>query len=189
MSSDTVATMQSCAECGKPVRVCRWQRARGRGKFCSPVCHYKSRTSTPFWDNVDKTSECWVWIAGKNGHGYGEYREKNTAYSAHRYAYETTYGTIPRGLFVCHRCDNRACVRPDHLFLGTCGDNLRDAAQKGRMTRGEKMYNSKMTEALVREARRLFANGWGKKAIAQHLGITYSIVHDVVRRATWRHVA
>lgn len=86
-----------------------------------------------FWAKVNKTETCWLWTGAKQRLGYGHISIGNDRFtSAHRLAYELANGPIPDGLFACHRCDNPACVRPDHLFLGTQQDNLRDAWRKGR---------------------------------------------------------
>ena len=89
--------------------------------------------STRFWSKVDKTNTCWVWKAFKNDSGYGLFSIKRHMYRAHRIAWELTNGQIPDGIEVCHHCDNPACVRPDHLFLGTQNDNIQDGINKGRI--------------------------------------------------------
>ena len=86
-----------------------------------------------FWSYVEKTDTCWNWIKADNGAGYGIFsHEKNKIDRAHRIAYRETYGEIPKGMFVCHHCDNRKCVRPDHLFVGTNQDNVNDMMSKKR---------------------------------------------------------
>ena len=75
---------------------------------------------------------CWIWTASKGGHGYGDLRTKHAHYTSHRLSWLIHYGDIPEGMFVCHKCDTRLCVRPDHLFLGTHQDNMADMRRKKR---------------------------------------------------------
>jgi hypothetical protein len=94
---------------------------------------YHFPRGTPFWGRVERKSEgCWEWRGRILQNGYGQFDVKRRPTAAHRYAYELTYGAIPDGLIVCHRCDNPRCVRPDHLFLGSHADNARDKSAKGR---------------------------------------------------------
>lgn len=76
---------------------------------------------------------CWNWTGFINPKGYGQLSFKRRTVRAHRLAWALAYGPIPDGLCVCHRCDNRRCVRPDHLFIGTNLDNMRDMVAKGRL--------------------------------------------------------
>lgn len=87
-----------------------------------------------FWSFVDNPAAgCWEWTGGTTQFGYGAFRKDGRIQvNAHRYAWELTYGPVPVGLYVLHRCDNPKCLRPDHLFLGTHLENMADARAKGR---------------------------------------------------------
>lgn len=88
-----------------------------------------------FWAHVETPVDgCWEWTGGTTHFGYGAFKKQNRVQvNSHRYSWELHNGPIPEGVFVCHRCDNPLCVRPDHLFLGSGFDNMRDASKKGRM--------------------------------------------------------
>jgi len=92
-----------------------------------------------FWNKVNKTSPagCWIWTASRGSAGYGQFLLKERPIGAHRVAWELTKGLIPLGLYVCHKCDNKLCVNPQHLFLGTQADNIADMVSKGRQAKGD----------------------------------------------------
>jgi hypothetical protein len=104
---------------------------------------------------------------------------------AHRVSYELSIGIIPDGLHVCHRCDNRCCINPNHLFLGTNEDNVRDCISKGRNAKGETITNSKLTEEHILKIR---MDTRPDKVIAAEYGISQGHVSRIQMRRTWKHI-
>ena len=148
-----------------------------------------------FWSKVDVqigTDVCWEWQGGKCRDGYGNFKLNGRATGAHRIAYELHYGEHPGELHVCHRCDNRSCVNPYHLFLGTPADNSADMAAKGRAhgpgLKGEDNPSARLTEADVLKIRELIAQGLTNIAIARRYGVTHSMISAIRRGKAWAHV-
>jgi hypothetical protein len=190
------------------------------GKYCSKACygHATSQRASAdlaarFWSRVNKTDTCWLWTGYVQAYGYGTLIIDKRMQMAHRVSYEMAYGPILPGLFCLHHCDTPACVRPDHLFLGTQGDNMRDMVSKNRhfavthperqargdqsgprlhperMARGEQHVRAKLTEAQVREIRQLHATGqWSYGRLCIHFGVHKTTIALIIQRKNWKHL-
>lgn len=97
-------------------------------------------------------------------------------------------GPIPQGIMICHRCDNTHCVRPEHLFAGTCKDNLEDAANKGRMSSGERNGRAKLTSEQVRQIHTKLRNGAIQAHLAKEYGVGKSIISYIANGNNWKHI-
>lgn len=203
-----------CAHCGKQFS------AIPTRKFCSMACSALARTvdiATRLWAKVDKNGPlirddigpCWVWTATKCTSGYGQIKrggKHGECVPAHRVVWELTYGPIPDGMYVLHKCDNRTCVRPSHLFLGTHLDNMRDMMTKGRgvtaetrgrwvrnawvaypdrMRRGSRSASAKLTDDDVQEIIERRASGEQGIALARIYGVSPSTISRVVCGHHW----
>jgi hypothetical protein len=138
---------------------------------------------------------CLVWTGAKNSaNDYGEIKTSRKDgprrnIRVHRRAYEEDRGPIPKGLLVCHRCDNSLCVNPDHLFLGTDADNSADKVAKGRQARGVTQGQAKLTEEDVHAIRARYALGdISQRDLAAIFGVSQTLVRLIVNRKIWTHI-
>jgi len=149
-----------------------------------------------FWKKVDKSGgpdACWPWMAGRNKGGYGQIRAGGLSSGqvrvvrAHRVAWELAHGDIPDGLCVCHRCDNRPCVNPAHLFLGTHTDNIRDRHTKGRSARqpGEAHGGAKLTAA---EVVAIMASTEPMSVVAARYAVCRQTISNIRNGKNWTHL-
>lgn len=150
----------------------------------------KRPLSERFWARVERGMGCWEWRGYRNSLGYGgTVDDLGKTRPAHRASWELTFGPIPPGLFVCHRCDNPGCVNPGHLFLGTQRDNIQDASRKGRVSRGEHRHCARLSEVSVALIRRRHAEGETQNRLAAEFGVTRQAIWHVVHRKSWKHIA
>jgi len=149
-----------------------------------------------FWKLVRKTDACWLWAGNIGRDGYGRIRASKTELLlAHRLSWMIHFVAIPEGMFVCHKCDNPKCVNPEHLFLGTPLDNMRDMIAKGR-ERHVNLYGSehgmaKLNEEKVMDIRRTYlkySRDYGAPALAKKYGVTKTTIKNVANNKIWRHV-
>jgi len=152
--------------------------------------HYAER----FWEKVDQSDgpdACWLWIGGLGSTGYGYIWVSGMMQTAPRTAWTLANGPITDGLHVLHTCDNRPCVNPAHLFLGTNADNIADRVRKGRSSRirGERAGRAKLTEKEVAAIRLLHTEEHlGCRRLGQRFGVHYNTVQAILNGRTWTHI-
>jgi hypothetical protein len=185
-----------CDVCGCTFHALPSAVRRGRTRYCSAACyheHQKIDVDIRFCKYISVPDEtgCVIWTGCRNRGGYGILAVKDDGRNvlAHRYSYMQRFGQVPSGLFVLHRCDVRACVNPDHLFLGTLADNAADKVAKGRQPRGEDVGGVKLTADQVVEIRaRYAAGGILQKQLAAEFGVAQTLISQIVSLKIWKHV-
>lgn len=155
------------------------------------AAHLLSRT-------VTTDAGCMEFTGCVQGNGYARATVNRKTDYAHRHVYRLLKGEIPEGMDVCHTCDNRKCINPDHLFLGSRLDNMQDAKAKGRISagekhssavpKGEKSHNAKLTAIKVKVIREVAGRVASNKELAEIFGVDDSLIGLVVKRKIWRHV-
>ena len=187
-----------CLQCTTTFHVSPAHHAKGRGKFCSWFCRlaYEGRygrtgkrtVAERLWAYVEKTPGCWLWTGSINARGYGAFNPGRGRAIAHRYVYELTYGLIlSKDILVCHACDVRHCVRPDHLFLGTKKDNMADSIAKGRHIKGSMVGIAKLHETDILPIRALKGK-MATRDVAQQYNVSVTTILNIWRRRTWKHI-
>ena len=142
-----------------------------------------------FWQKVVVEPGCWGWKAGLTSDGYGQFHALGQ-YRAHRVSWILHYGLIPSTRCVLHRCGNRRCANPRHLYLGDHKDNARDRAADGHTAHnwGEACGQAKLKNGQIREIRRRALNGETQADIARRFSVDQSSISYIVRRKTWPHI-
>lgn len=137
----------------------------------------------------EKTDGCWIWKGDKQSKGYGRISINSVDTLAHRFAYELYKGPITDGLFVCHTCDNPACVNPDHLWLGTNQDNQIDCASKNRNYKLPWLGGSRHPRAVITEetAKAIKNFDGSNKDAAEKFKVSKSVVSQIRTGQTWKH--
>lgn len=192
--------MRQCRRCGVSFQIPKkWQQKIYCSRRCGMLNAHEQAVKNVdrrsladrFWERVNQGDGCWEWNSTRIPRGYGYFHWGSKARYAHRTAWELTYGKIPNGMFVCHHCDNPPCVRPDHLFLGTQSDNMRDCKEKGRgkYPRAEQNGLARLTFAEAEEVRREVHEGIPQAQIARRLQVHPSCVWNIVHGRTYRRPA
>jgi hypothetical protein len=176
---------RTCKKCGETFV--------GKGtkrEYCSTKCKLLGET-------IKRKNGCWEWIGELHPNGYGQTTNYETSKRehAHRVSYRIFKGEIPKGIYVCHHCDNRKCLAPEHLFLGTAKENMQDAKVKGRLehvklhaSKGEKNGSAKLKEEDVIKIRKEIAEGKRCAVIAREYELSSTVIYKIRDRESWKHV-
>lgn len=176
----------SVADCGKEVLArsfCQKHYVRW-SKHGNPLLEPMTALER-FWAKISKTDGCWNWIGSTAG-GYGQVTRATKKIPAHRMSWELHFGGIPDGLMVLHRCDNKLCVRPDHLFLGDASANMRDMVAKGKHPKKLNSYRAKLTPDQVSLIRK---SDKGCTHFARLFGVDQSTILAIKKGQSWRRLS
>lgn len=161
------------------------------GRFLGGIMFdFSNVTILRFFSRVEITGHCWLWHGAIQNKGYGHFPHKGSHLGAHRYSYVLFKGDIPKGLFVCHHCDNPACVNPVHLFVGTPTDNTHDAMSKGRLARGTSNGRTKLTPIQAAYIRRIWKPHVPpyQYELAAQFGVSRRTIWEIVHGKIWKHI-
>lgn len=145
---------------------------------------------------TEPNTGCWLWSDALDVYGYGRLQIDGKARKAHQVSYELNYGPIPRGKIICHTCDVRCCVNPEHIFLGTWEENVRDMMSKGRNRPGGKPHPGEMNgRAILNEeyvrgllARKKNGETISTRAEAEKMGVAIYAIQNILTGKAWKHV-
>lgn len=141
-----------------------------------------------FWDKVNKKGEdeCWNWNACIDNYGYGLQNCNGATERTHRLSWKIHNGEIPEGVDVLHRCDNRKCCNPKHLFLGTSLDNIKDMVAKNRQSKGESRPTAKLTTEVVNKIREKYNKRIKTTSLAKEFNVSDSQIRFIVNNVYWK---
>ena len=158
--------------------------------FCSTIC-------SVFGQILENENGCWEWQGSINDSGYGRTSiyESHERCLSHRLTYMLFIGEIPKGMHICHKCDNPRCCNPDHLFPGTPKDNIRDCVKKGRAAPGYKKArpgvlhgNAKLDDEKVKQIRKLYEEKHTFADIARIYEMSECRISQICKRTAWKHI-
>lgn len=131
-----------------------------------------------FWLTINVVGDCWEWAAGKDGFGYGKYHRFKRGETTHVRAYILTYGSIPNGLSVLHKCDNPPCINPEHLYTGTQKDNMQDRFKRGRANIKRKLTQEQIEFIIARHRKPYYA-----EELAEMFGVHWATIHRIIHKS------
>lgn len=189
-----------CEHCGVTYFRLKNGKASLRQKFCSRKCHGAADTAArggflglmEAFKRVNPETGCWEWTGNLSGNGYGQMVVKRKKFLVHRVAAAQWLGLdiSDSSKLVCHHCDNPICFNPEHIYVGTPADNMRDRRERGRQNvkRGEEAPQAKLSEGQVMKMREMYAEGATYDELAAWSGVNRHTCKEAVKGITWRHL-
>jgi len=194
----SISSWDCLCDCGNRKIILQYSLVSGNTKSCGCLSKEKAKehcSKLNFVEDVEKyirdriivnkENNCWEWTGSISTKGYPQSGLSRYSKVASRTSYMVFIGKIPKGILVCHKCDNPKCVNPDHLFLGTQQDNMNDMVEKGRSLRGEKHPKTKLNESDVRRIRK---SRYKPCILARKYKVSQSAIRHIQDRRTWKHV-
>lgn len=158
------------------------------GSIALPKEEYDKIVKFRLRANIIEENGCWIWQGCKNN-GYGQSSYRSRMMLTHRISWIVFNGEIPKGIDVCHKCDNPSCINPEHLFLGNAKDNVNDMWTKQRKShKGEKHPRCKLTLEQVKQIRYVDLACMTQRDIAKKYGLTAGYIHNIKSKRTWKDV-
>ena len=201
--------IKKCETCSKEFK---WYRSKTRNlpRFCSHACQgfgvktwtskhnfsWKGKTEEEkfpmkkimFFERVEKADSCWIWKGSKGANGYGIISFGGKPITAHRLSWKIHNGEISSDVIVRHLCNNKICVSPHHLAIGTIQDNADDRVRAGNSPKGSNNNMSKLNEAQVKEIKKLLRVGLSGAEIGGRFGVTRTCICSIKNNITWKHI-
>lgn len=197
MGRALLSATKACQHCRQPFAKdprntwAYWEKAKYCGYACTGAASKKRADdkrepiATIFWRHVSKSDGCWTWTWLKDKDGYGLLPYSKVMHRAHVVSLLLDGRPVGKGSFGCHHCDNPACVRPDHLYVGTPRDNVDDKISRGRQPLGSQTHVAKLCEEDIPAIRAMPGT---HAEIAARFGVARATVSLIKERRTWRHV-
>ncbi len=178
-----------CSFCGKLTK--SRNHLRNKHNFCNRECtnRFKAQTYKKDFEIEIDFKGCHIIKSHfVQPNGYVKVKRNGKEYTAHRWIYQQKKGNIPKGMIVRHSCDNKLCINPDHLLLGTYKDNMQDAVRRNRLSCGDKHYNSKLSENQVRAIIEIGKNNKKYYQIAKEFNVNRTTIERIIKKLSWKHI-